>query len=228
MVGVVEQRHDNDGRRDAGDQGADTGAGGPHAEAEDQHRIDCDVDYIHNQGAEHGHLAVAHGPEQGGPRVVNAHEGIGRGGEQEIDQGVLHHVGLHAAEDQRQNVLPEDQRGPHQQQGQGAHGVQKLLGGSLGVVGVLPPQILGNHHRPAGGEGGKDLNDECIDVVHQRDAGYGGLAGGGDHDGIRHADSHQQKLLNDQGNDEPQQCVAGKEQAAAGRCLFRHSPASFT
>ena len=48
MVGVVEQRHDNDGRRDAGDQGADAGAGGPHAEAEDQHRIDCDVDYIHN------------------------------------------------------------------------------------------------------------------------------------------------------------------------------------
>ena len=26
---MVEQRHDNDGRRDAGDQGADTGAGGP-------------------------------------------------------------------------------------------------------------------------------------------------------------------------------------------------------
>ena len=47
--------------------------------------------------------------------------------------------------------------------------------------------------------GRKRLNDECIDVVHQRDAGYGGLAGGGDHDGIRHADSHQQKWLNDQG-----------------------------
>ena len=78
------------------------------------------------------------------------------------------------------------------------------------------PRYWGDHHRAAGGEGGKDLNDECIDVVHQRDAGYGGLAGGGDHDGIRHADSHQQKLLNDQGNDEPQQCVAGKRAGCCG------------
>ena len=120
---MPEQGHDDDRRGDAGGQGANTRAGGPHVKAVDKDGVDHNIDDVDNQGTEHGDLAVAHGPEQGGPGVVDAHKGVGRGGKQEVDQGAVHHVGLHTAEDQGEDVLPEHQGGRCQQQGEGRHGI---------------------------------------------------------------------------------------------------------
>ena len=208
---MTQQEHNDDRGGDAGGQCTNPRSGGPHVKAIDQNGVDRDIDEIDNQGAEHGYFAVAHGPEQSGAGVINAHKRIGRSGEEKIDQSAGHHIGLHTPEDQREDVLPEEQCRAHQQQGGGAHGIQQLLGGGTGIFPILPAQILRHHHRAAGRQGGKDLDDQRIDVIHQRDAGYGGLACGGDHDGIGHADGHQQKLLDDQRQNEPEQRVTGKE-----------------
>ena len=211
VVGVAQQDEDEDGGHDAGDQGADTGAQRAHAEAVDKNGVDHHVHQIHDEGVEHGDLAVAHGAEEGGAGVIEGDEGVGQRGGEEVDQGAVHHVRLDVAEEEGEDVLAEDQGQRHQEDGHGEDGVEKLTGGGAGIFRVSSAQVLGDHHRAAGGEGGKDLDDELVDVVHQRDAGDGSLTGCGDHDGVHHAHAHEQKLLDDQGNDETGQSLSGEE-----------------
>jgi hypothetical protein len=54
---------------------------------------------------------------------------------------------------------------------------------------------LGAHHRAPGGQGGKDVDDQDVDEIHQRHAGDCGLSGGGDHHDVRHAHHDGQKLF---------------------------------
>ena len=62
-------------------------------------------------------------------------------------------------------MLAEKKGGSHQKHRHRGHGVQKLLGGKLCVAGLPAAQVLGHHHGAAGGKGGEDLNDECVDTV---------------------------------------------------------------
>ena len=210
---VTDHGHEDDGGHHPGGQSTDACPRSPHVEAVNEDRIDCNIDHVYQKGVEHGHLAVAHGAEQRGSHVVDGHEGIGQGGEQEIDQGVFHHVRLDVAEEEGQNRLPEEQGQGHQRERDGGDDVQKLLSGGAGPVQIPAAQILGHHHRAAGAQGGKDLDQQQVDAIHQGYTGDGGLSGGGDHDGVGHADGHQQKLLDDQGDDEPLELAAGEKRA---------------
>ena len=149
-------------------------------------------------------LLLPHGAEQGGPGVVHRDKGVGQGGEQEVDQGAVHHRRLHPAEDEQQDMLAQHKGQHHEHGGDKHHRVEQLPGGRAGVLLLPPAQVLGDHHRPAGGQGGEDLDDQQVEVVHQGHPGHGSLPAGGDHDGVRHAHGHQQQLLNDQGDDQPQ------------------------
>lgn len=166
-VGPLEQEEDDYRRRNAGDQRADARAQRAHAVPVDQNGVDRDIDDVYDQGVEHGHPAVAHGAEKGRAGVVDGHEGVGQGGGDEVGQGAVHHVGLNLAEDQREHMLPEDQRQHHQRRGHHRHGVEQLLGGGPGMVRLTAAQVLGYHHRAAGGQGGENLDEQYVDIIHQ-------------------------------------------------------------
>ena len=185
-----------------------------HAEAENQNGVDGNVDDVHDEGAEHGYFAVAHGAKQRRARVVYRHKGISGGGQQEIDESAGHHSALHLPKQQGKDVLAQNQR-QYRQQGGGDHGgVEQLLGRRVGLLRLPAAQVLGYHDRSAGGQGGKDLDQQHVEPVHQGHAGYGRFPGGGHHNGIRHAHRHQQQLLDDQRDDQPQQRLPGKQRRA--------------
>ena len=215
-VSVLEQEQDDHRRYNTGGEGADAGAQGAHAEAENQDGIDGNIDDVDDQGVEHGHLGVAHGAEQGGPRVVERHKGVGQGSGDKVDHGGFHDVFVDAAEDQEEQVLPEDETQNHDDRGEHRHHVEQLLGSGLGVVGLLAAQVLGHHHRAAGTEGGENLEHQGIDVIHQRDAGHRRLTGCGDHHRIRHTHGHQKKLLNYQRDDQPHQHLTAEQRLILG------------
>ena len=138
-------------RRNPGHQRPQARPGRPHPKAVDHYRGPRDVDDVDHQGIEHGHLAVPHGPEQRGPGVVDSDERVRRRRQQKVNQGGIHHLPGDVAKEQPQDVPPEQQRQPHQRQRRQQRHIQQLLGRRPGVPRLLPPQILGHHHRPAGG-----------------------------------------------------------------------------
>ena len=150
----------------AGGQGAETGARHTDAHTVDEHGVETDVDDIHEEGGEHGDLAVAHGTEQGGPGVVDGEEGIRDGGEKKVGHGGGHHVVIQRSEDQPQNGFTKKKADGHHSSGESRNGIKKLLGGSAGI-GLIPgPQVLRGHHRAAGGQGGENIDEQDADVVH--------------------------------------------------------------
>ena len=57
----------------------------------------------------------------------------------------------------------------------------------------------------------KIRNDELVDHIHQRNAGDGGLAYRRDHDRIRHAHQHAERLFDNQRPKQREQFVIGKK-----------------
>ena len=106
----AEQKKNHRRRRDAGDERANAGARGAHLKPVDQNGVDRDVDEVDKQGAVHRDLAVALRAEDRCARVVDRDKGIGGRGEQEVDKGALHHGGFGLPEDEREDVLLEDER----------------------------------------------------------------------------------------------------------------------
>ena len=87
-------------------------------------------------------------------------------------------------------MLAEKKGGSHQKHRHRGHGVQKLLGGKLCVAGLPAAQVLGHHHGAAGGKGGEDLNDECVDIIHQRHPGNRRFSYIRYHNAVRHPDQY--------------------------------------
>ena len=59
-------------------------------------------------------------------------------------------------------------------------------------------QELAGDNRAAGGQRGKNIQDQVVDHIHQRNTGNGGFAYAGYHHGIGHAHQHVQRLLHHQ------------------------------
>ena len=70
------------------------------------------------------------------------YEGVGCGGEQEVDESAVHDSGLDLTEDKGENMLTEDQSQDHQHRRNAGHGIEELFGSGLGAVGFLAAQIL--------------------------------------------------------------------------------------
>ena len=107
-------------------------------------------------------------------------------------------------------------RSSHRHAQQRAEGDQ-LPGAAGGVLRFAGAQELAGDHGAAGGQRRKDVDDEVVDHIHQRDARDGGFAHAGDHDGVRHAHQRGQGLLNDQRPEQPQQVPVGKQRCVAPR-----------
>ena len=63
---------------------------------------------------------------------------------------------------------------------------------------LLAPDILGGNDGAAGSKGGEDVDEQDVDGIYQRNAGYGSFSADRNHNGICHADGDRQKLLDDQ------------------------------
>ena len=211
-AGVPEHHHDDDSGGNTGNQGTDTRTGSAHAESEDKDGIDEDIDDVDDKGVDHRNLAVAHGAEQSSAGIIDAHEGVGRSGEQEVDEGAVHDSGLYLTEDKGENMLTEDQSQDHQHHRNAGHGIEELFGSGLGAVGFLAAQILCYYNGAAGGESREDLDNQGIDVVHQGNAGNSSFAGGGNHDGISHTNGHQQELFDDQRYNQADQGITAEQE----------------
>lgn len=84
--------------------------------------------------------------------VINSQKGIRNHRPEKISIAVLHHVRFRAAEKKIQQTLVAHQRQHSQQCGQKAHGEKKLLRREIGVLLILPPQILRGDNRAARGK----------------------------------------------------------------------------
>ena len=171
-------------------------------EDKNENGVAHDVLPVHPGRDIHGGLGVAHGPQQSGAAVIQGDEGVGQGGDDEVGHRALHDRRFHLAEEQPQQGAAQDQGQGHNNEGGGGDDVHQLVGGTVGPLQIFRADGLGAHHRAAGGQGGKDVDDEHVDQIHQGYAGYGGLTGGGDHHDVGHAYHDGQELLDDQGNDE--------------------------
>ena len=192
---AVEQGQHESGGRDAGQQGGEGHARHTLVEHEHKDSVARNVLPVHVGGDAHGGLGVAHGPQQGGAAVVDGDEGIGEGGDDKVGDGPLHHLRLHLAEQQAQQPCLAEKHQNHDPQGSGGDDIQKLVGCPVGPLQVLGADGLGAHHRAPGGQGGKDVDDQDVDEIHQRHAGDCGLSGGGDHHDVRHTHHDSQKLF---------------------------------
>ena len=96
-----------------GEEGAEAGARHADVGAVDEDGVEADVDDVHQEGGQHGYLAVAHGAEEGSAGIVDGKQRVRDGGEEEIGHGGLHHVILQVAEDQTEDGLPEEKTDGH-------------------------------------------------------------------------------------------------------------------
>ena len=168
-------------------------------------RIAAHIDPVHHQTGLHGDLAVSRTAENGRSRVVQRQEGKGQGGNAEVSQTGLHHIGGNRPEEEPEQTTRQDQTGSHDAQTE--HGGQEhQLPCALPSL-LLPPrpQKLAGNHGAAGGQGGKQVQNDVVDHVHQGHTGYGGLSHSGDHHPVAHAHQGRQGLLHHQRKNQPDQ-----------------------
>ena len=94
----LEPEHQDGGTRSAGQGGRESGAGHAQIKSENENGVAHDVEQVAAAGDQHGQAGVAGGAKQGGGRAVQRDEGIGQGGDKEVDQGGVHDRRLHRAE----------------------------------------------------------------------------------------------------------------------------------
>lgn len=171
----------------------------------DGYCIAAHIDPVHHQTGLHGDLAVSRTAENGRSRVVQRQEGKGQGGNAEVSQTGLHHIGGNRPEEEPEQTTRQDQTGSHDAQTE--HGGQEhQLPCALPSL-LLPPrpQKLAGNHGAAGGQGGKQVQNDVVDHVHQGHTGYGGLSHSGDHHPVAHAHQGRQGLLHHQRKNQPDQ-----------------------
>ena len=178
---------------------------------EDEKGIACHIDHVHDNGHLHGDLRIAHGPKQRRTGVVHRQKRVGQRRQHQVHQGVSHNVRLHSLVQHPQKPSPAHNGQKHNDRRDEPRDENQLAGRFPGLLLILMPQILGGHHRTACGHGGKHVDNQVVDHVHQRHAGRGRLPGAGDHHGVRHAHGDRQDLLHDQGGDQAHQIPVGKQ-----------------
>ena len=171
-------------------------------ETENTYGISGDIDQVDQDRDFQRDLGIAHGAEQRRAGIIHRKEREGEGRDCQIDQRILHNVRLDAAEKQMQHGSSEQNDDQADQHTCKDDGIQKLFGGSSGILFVSGAQTLGSHHGTARSKRRHDIKHQDIDHVHQRDAGYGSLSHGRDHHGIGHAHRDGQCLFEDQRYDQ--------------------------
>ena len=199
------------GAHHAGDEGRQRNAGHPHAQHKDAQGIATDIDEVHQHRHPHGHRTVAGGAEDGRAGVVQRQKGVGDGRDGKIQHGGIHNVGGDGAKEKPQHGGTQQKAGRHNRHPQHRAQTDQLPGAAGSLIGLSGAQILAGDHRAAGGQSRKNVEDQVVDHVHQRDARDGSLSHTGDHDGIGHAHQHGQPLFHHQRPEQREQRTVGEQ-----------------
>ena len=84
------------------------------------------------------------------------------------------------------------------------------------IFSVTTAQVLAANHRAAGGQGGKDLDNQHVDAVHQAYAGNGRFAYAGNHQRVGHAHCYAQHLFNQHRPDQRRQPLPVEQRGGPG------------
>ena len=209
--GFLEQIEHRAAGNGAGDEAGKGCTHNAHPEAEDQDGVAADVHHIHHKAGHHADLAVALRPEQRGPGVVQADEGIAQRREQEIGLGVPHYVVVDGAEDAPQNGVAAEHDHRRDHDAEACHDEHDLRRRGLGVVLLPVADVLAGDHRAAGGQRAHQLDHQGVEGVHKAHAGNGGLADRGDHQRIGQTDGHAEGLLCNQRQQQRDQLLPGEQ-----------------
>ena len=140
-----------------------------HLQAEHAEGIAAHIDDVHQHGHLQGDPGIPHGAEQRRAGIVHGEKGEGQRGDDQVEDGIVHHVLLYPAEKQvqDQSVPGYDQKGDHH----GDQGIdpEELLRGAAGLLPLGCPDELAGDHCPASSQSRQDADDEVIEHVHQRD-----------------------------------------------------------
>ena len=108
----------------------------------------------------------------------------------------MHNVVVNGAEKQAQHgTLPENHCSHNHQTGK-QRDKQQLLGGIVGLVMILGTDELGGYHSASGSQRRKNIDEQTIEHIHQRNAGNRVLSHRGYHYHIRQTHSESQHLFN--------------------------------
>ena len=226
VLPVVQQAQQQDAAAGTGQQRTQCRTGHAHVQSVDEEGVGCDVDNVHHHRGQHGDTGITHGGEAGFAAGEKAKEGIGQSGVEEIGAGAGHDVGLNAAEQEPQQRFVQRHSGQGHYCCHGYHRQQQLTHCLVGPLLTAVAQQLSNDHAAAGGKGGEEVHQQLVDGVHQPHAGNGGFTGGGDHDGVLHADGHRQHLADHQRDHDIHKAAAGKDHdvISFGGGLSAHDP----
>ena len=214
----LEKRHHPQRRQGPGDQRGDGRPLDAPPQAIEQYGVADQVHPVHEKGGEHGRPGVPHPPVHRRAGVVEGDEGDGGGHDQKIGAAVVHHIRLNPAEDHMENEVLSQIHQRHNQNGEPGGHQEHLLCGLAALLLLPAAQKLAGDDGPAGGQGGENVDNQDHDVVDQRHRRHRRLSHGGDHNGVEQSHGDRQKLLHDQGDNQPHQPPVAEEVA------LRHLP----
>lgn len=193
-----------------------------HAPAQqvDGHGVADEVDDVHDEGGEHRRARIADAAQERAVGIVNRHDGVGERRHEEVRLTCCHHLILDIAEEGQQQRLAENQANRHNRQRNEQNDVEQHLRGSFRGIRALLPQILADQHCAARRQGGEHANQQHVDAVHQRNAAHRLHAAVGHHDGIHHANQHDEKLLRQERQKQLLQVLFGENHLGFSRREF--------
>ena len=219
-VGLLQQVQHSKAGNGAGHKACQRCAHDAHFEAVDQHGVAADVHHVHHQTGQHADLAVALRPEQGCTGVVQADEGVAQGREQEVGLGIVHHVRVDGAKDALQDGMAAHHHNGGHQQAEAGQDEQDLRRCILGILWLLPADVLAGDHRAAGGQCAHDLDHQGVEAVHKAHAGHSGFTHRGDHQRVGQTDGHAERLLCDQRQQQGNELLPGEQRRLMERGRF--------
>ena len=136
-------------------------------ENENQRIVPDHVDDIHYNGGLHGNPRISHGTKQSGTGIVDRQKRIGQRGQNQVNEGVCHHILLHASKKQGEQLPAEQDASRHNNEGHQASDKHQLVRRLAGPAGLFLSQVLGGHHRSPCGHCRKYIDEQHIDHVNQ-------------------------------------------------------------
>ena len=153
-------------------------------------------------------------------RVVQADERVAQGREQKVGLGIAHHVHVDGAEDAAQDGMAARHHNGGHQQAEAGQDEQDLRRCILGILWLLPADVLAGDHRAAGGKGAHDLDHQGVEAVHKAHAGNSGFPHRGDHQRVGQTDGHAERLLCDQRQQQGNELLPGEQRRLMERGRF--------
>ena len=179
----------------AGNQGGVGNTCHPCPQDEYADHISNHIDDIGRYGQVHGDAGLANAAKQCGTGIVDGQGRIGIGGNAQIKDAGIHHILFNLPKQRSQHSLISQEHKHPDEQGKCRREGQKLAGSFSGILRCPPPDVLADDNRAAGSQCGEQIDENGVELIHQRDPGYRRFSGVADDQGVCQPHQHHQQLL---------------------------------